>query len=217
MKITVNGIELNYVQSGSGPVVLLLHGNGEDHQVFEKLQAKLADTYTVYAIDSRNHGESTKTTDYSYETMAQDIVAFVAELKLHPIRIIGFSDGAIIGIKLALLGIPMERLALLGVNLSPAAFKKAEYMLLELEYQQTKSPLIKLMLDQPQIRLEEVTIINSPTLVIAGENDVFRPETFSELAKALPQAELLVFENETHDSYVINPNKLVDSLKLFLK
>lgn len=89
MKITVNGIELNYVQSGSGPVVLLLHGNGEDHQVFEKLQAKLADTYTVYAIDSRNHGESTQTTDYSYETMAQDIVAFVAELKLQPIRIIG--------------------------------------------------------------------------------------------------------------------------------
>lgn len=35
MKITVNGIELNYVQSGSGPVVLLLHGNGEDHQVLK--------------------------------------------------------------------------------------------------------------------------------------------------------------------------------------
>lgn len=70
MIIQTNGISLFYQVSGSGEPMLLLHGNGEDHQIFTELAVKLAEHYTVYAIDSRNP----KTDDYSYETMVNDKV-----------------------------------------------------------------------------------------------------------------------------------------------
>ena len=56
MKILVNGIELFYEISGQGRPLILVHGNGEDHHIFDALVAKLKNHYTCYCIDSRGHG-----------------------------------------------------------------------------------------------------------------------------------------------------------------
>lgn len=50
MKILVNGIELFYEISGQGRPLILVHGNGEDHHIFDALVAKLKITILVIVL-----------------------------------------------------------------------------------------------------------------------------------------------------------------------
>ncbi|MDU5333346.1 alpha/beta hydrolase [Enterococcus sp.] len=216
MNIHTNGISLFYQVSGSGEPMLLLHGNGEDHQIFTELGAKLADHYTVYAIDSRNHGQSQKTEDYSYETMVNDIFGFIEELDLGPVDLVGFSDGAIIGLMLAMKE-PMliKKMALLGVNLKPEDFTEESYQFVKETYEETKDPLFKLMLEQPNIELEEVRKVVTPTLLIRADGDIFKPETYINLLATLPNATLKIMNDHDHASYISNQDMLYPHLMDF--
>ena len=180
MNIKVNGITLEYSKEGTGEPLILLHGNGEDHHIFDKLAEKLKEKFTVYAIDSRNHGKSSMTDDFSYETMAEDIFSFINALEPGGVSLVGFSDGAVISLFLAL-KYPdiIKKMALLGVNLKPSDFKKNCYEYVKKEYEKTKNPLFKLMLEEPNIELDRLAGINIPSLIIAGEDDIFYRKTFS--------------------------------------
>jgi len=138
MIIRVNNIDLFYEKSGNGKPLILLHGNGEDHHIFDKISEKLRQDYTLYAIDSRNHGQSVKTNDYSYDTMAEDIYCFIRELDLEKVHIIGFSDGAIISLILAMKHSEiLDKMALLGVNLKPDDFTDESYQFIKETYEET--------------------------------------------------------------------------------
>jgi len=217
-KIQVNGIIVNYKETGKGKPVILLHGNGEDLHIFDKLSDKLKKHYTIYAIDSRNHGESSKTKDYSYETMSEDIFYFIKELDLKDVSVIGFSDGAIISLLLELRheGI-FGKMVLLGANLKPTDFKKKEYNFLINTYKKTEDPLIKLMLEQPNIQLKELEKINPPTLVIAGQDDIFYRKTFTDITSAIPSASLKIMKGHDHASYIVGTDILYPDLIKFLQ
>ncbi len=58
MYCNVNGLQLYYTPPGPRPPLLLLHGNGETHQLFDALIPPPAQHYTVYALDSRGHGQA---------------------------------------------------------------------------------------------------------------------------------------------------------------
>ena len=58
MKVNVNGINIHYEVYGEGQPIILLHGNSENLNIFDKLVEQLKNEYKVYAIDSRCHGES---------------------------------------------------------------------------------------------------------------------------------------------------------------
>lgn len=209
MNININDIDLFYKKSGNGAPLILLHGNGEDHHIFDSIAAKLEQEFTVYAIDSRNHGQSTKTEDYSYDTMSEDIYAFIRSLHLEKTNIIGFSDGAIISLLLAMKhGEVIKRMALLGVNLKPDDFTAESYQYVKETYEEIKDPLFGLMLEQPNIELDEVRAVNIPTLIIAAENDIYRPQLFEELTEALPNAELIIMEGHDHGSYIVDNDVL---------
>lgn len=214
----VNNIELAYEKLGKGDPLILLHGNGEDHHIFDEITKKLENNFTIYSIDSRNHGESTKTEDYSYETMAKDIYSFIKTLNLGKVNIVGFSDGAIISLILAMnQGECIDKMALLGVNLKPDDFKEESYQFVKETYEETKDPLFKLMLEQPNIELDDVKTVTIPTLVIAAEHDIFKPELFIDLTNALPNAELVIMKGHAHDSYIVNQDILYpDLVKFFI-
>ena len=217
MKITVNQIVLAYEKTGNGPPMILLHGNGENRHIFDELSGILRTSFTLYVIDSRNHGESEKTDVYDYGVMAEDVNAFIDALQLSDVRIVGFSDGAIIALLLALKGCPaLHSMALLGVNLTPEDFTEESYQFVKDTYAQTQDPLFKLMLMQPQISLESVKTVQIPTLVIAGENDLFTPLSFERLATVLPHGELLVMPGHEHDSYIVHRSLLAPDLLKFL-
>jgi pimeloyl-ACP methyl ester carboxylesterase len=216
MKIAVNNIELFYNKSGSGEPLILLHGNGEDHHIFDVLVKKFEHNFTVYSIDSRNHGESSSSDDFSYESMAQDIFCFISKLQLKNVRLAGFSDGAIIGLILAMKHPEcVGKIALLGVNLKPEDFTEESYAFVKETYEMTKDPLFKLMLEQPSIELDEVKAVFIPTLIIAGEQDIFKPETFVKLAQTMPDAKLIIMKDHEHDSYIVNSDILYPDLLEF--
>ena len=217
MKINVNNITLNYIQEGQGDPLILLHGNGEDLQIFDKLISKLKKQFTVYAIDSRNHGSSTRTEDFSYETMAEDIHQFIEKLELKHLSVIGFSDGAIISLLLTLkYPQTFKKMVLLGVNLKPSDFKLDIYNSIAEEYEKTQDFLFKMMLEQPNIELDDLKEINTPTLVIGAEDDLYNEDSFQNIADAMPDAELKIMKGHDHSSYVINSDILYPSLKEFL-
>ncbi len=216
MHIKVNGISLFYEILGSGSPLILLHGNGEDHHIFDKLASKLAEHFTVYSIDSRGHGQSQKNVEISYEAMAADVGCFNKALGLERANLLGFSDGAIISLILAMKQPALvNRMALLGVNLKPGDFTEESFRYIEDTYLETKDPLFKLMLEQPDIELDEVKAVHTPVLLVAGEHDVFRPETFLELEAALPNAQLKVMAGHDHDSYVVGQDLLYADLMEF--
>lgn len=217
MKINVNNITLNYIQEGQGEPLILLHGNGEDLQIFDKLISKLKKQFTVYAIDSRNHGSSTRTEDFSYETMAEDIHQFIEKLELKHVSVIGFSDGAIISLLLTLKYPQIfKKMVLLGVNLKPSDFKLDIYNSIVEEYEKTQDPLFKMMLEQPNIELDNLKEINTPTLVIGAEGDLYNEDSFQNIAYTMPDAELKIMKGHDHGSYVINSDILYPSLNEFL-
>ena len=76
MNVQVNGVILYYEKQGSGPPLVLLHGNGEDGRIFDRTAEVLAPHYTVYTIDSRCHGQSSRDVPLSYDLMAADVLAF---------------------------------------------------------------------------------------------------------------------------------------------
>lgn len=216
MEISVNGVSLFYQCSGQGTPLLLLHGNGEDHHIFDALALKLGAHFTVYAIDSRNHGQSQKTDDYAYETMAADVYAFIQALRLAPVDVVGFSDGAIISLILAMQhGDAVRKMSLLGVNLKPEDFTAESYEFVKGTYEQTGDPLFKLMLEQPQIELEAVRSVRVPTQLIAAEHDIYQPESFERLCRALPDATLKIMKGHEHDSYVVGQDLLYPDLMAF--
>jgi len=213
----VNGISLYFEKTGSGPSLLLLHGNGESHHIFDPLAGKLRAHFTVYAVDSRNHGQSDRTDDYSYETMAEDCYALIRALSLRRVHLAGFSDGAVIALLLALRHPEViERLVLMGVNLSPKDFTREEYRKIKREYRETGDPLLRLMLTEPNIKPKQLHHITAPCLVTAAEHDVFRPEAFRTVLQNLPDAEMLTFFGHTHDSYITGKDLLYLHLLNFL-
>lgn len=82
MNVQVNGVILYYEKQGSGPPLVLLHGNGEDGRIFDRTAEVLAPHYTVYTIDSRCHGKSSRDVPLSYDLMAADVLAFSKAFKL---------------------------------------------------------------------------------------------------------------------------------------
>lgn len=218
MKIEVNNITLYYKKEGEGSCLILLHGNGESHQIFDELVYKLKQDFTVYAIDSRNHGENSVTNDYSYDTMAEDIYQLIQKLNLTDVSIIGFSDGAIIALLLSLKYETLfQKMVLMGVNLKPSDFKKEIYDSLLQEYEKSSDPLLKLMLEEPNIELDELKKIKSPTLIVAAEDDIFNEKIYNDIADVIPNSLLKIMIGHDHGSYIINNDLLYNDLKEFLK
>lgn len=218
MTLKANGIDLFYKKSGNGAPLLLLHGNGEDHTIFDALSEKMQKHFTIYAIDSRNHGQSSKTTDFSYQTMAEDISQFITTLDLKDVSIVGFSDGAIIATMLELEHPnTFKQMVLLGINLKPSDFKEENLAYLSAEYEKTKDPLLKLMLEEPNIELSSLKAINTHTLVVRAEDELFDDALYTEIVNTMPNAQLLIMENHSHDSYVVNSDTLFNHLIVFLR
>ena len=218
MKITVNCVELNYQIIGKGYPLICLHGNGEDLSIYLELSETLKDHFMLYLIDSRNHGESSKHDEISYDHMAEDIKEFIIKNNLMKPYLFGFSDGGILGLILAmkypdLLG----RLMVAGVNMSPKGFKKKVFNALFKHYQKTKDPLYSLMLQEPNIPFYRLKQVKISTCILVGEKDMIRLKHTKAIAKHIKHAKLIIFEGKNHDNYVVHQTFLTPYILDFFK
>ena len=126
MEISVNNTTLYYEKAGGGAPLILLHGNGESHEIFREAIPLLAEHFTVYTPDTRGHGNSAPAAQLHYTDMADDLAAFIDALGLGQPAVYGFSDGGIAAILLAL-RYPerVSRIAASGANLRPQGLTRS--------------------------------------------------------------------------------------------
>ena len=217
--IAVNGVTLHYAVVGDGRPVILIHGNGESHQMFATEIRQLTEAgYRVYAPDSRGHGANERLQEYHYADMAEDMYCFIKQLGLDRPALYGHSDGGIIGLMLAIshpgtLGL----LAVSGANLTPAGLDPAFIEKFTAINEEKPNPLITLMLTEPQIDPDSLKNISIPVLVTAGEKDIILRTETETIARSIPQAKLVILEGEDHGSYIEDSEIMGQLLIEFLK
>lgn len=204
-----------YEVSGSGRPLILVHGNGEDHKIFDKTVKVLKENFTCYAVDSRGHGRTSPVKEYHYADMADDMCAFMEELDLTDVTFVGFSDGGIVGLLCAMDSDRISTLVVCGANMNPEGVKSLTGMLFRVENAVKKDPLITLMLSEPDITREMLGKIRASTLVLAGSKDLIREEQTACIADSIPNAKLLILDGETHGSYVVHSEKLGQIVRSF--
>ena len=209
MKINVNGINLNYETSGTGTPLILLHGNGETHKIFDKAIPQLCERFTVYAIDSRGHGESDKVETYHYDDMKEDVHGFIEELHLDKPVLYGFSDGGIIGLLLA-----SEYPALLsglivsGANTEPNGIRDGWLRFFTFLSGKVQDPKMDMMLREPNITADMLQRIDVPTLVLAGGHDMVKRSDTEFIAKNIKNSHMRILPLQGHGSYIVHKKKI---------
>lgn len=217
MEVKVNNINLYYEEYGSGQPIILLHGNQETHEIFDKLINKLKDNYKVYAIDSRCHGKSENPKEISYNLMCDDVIQIIKALNIEKPILYGFSDGGIIGILVAIKEPNLlSKLIVSGANITPDVFTTFDFIITKLFYFFTRSKYIKMMLDEPNIPLEDLHKIIIPVYVLAGEKDVIKLEHTKLIADNIKNSTMEIIPKEKHGSYIIHSEKLYEIIKKYI-
>lgn len=101
--IKLNGVELFYKESGSGPEsIVFSHGLLMDHTMFEAQRAAFEGRYRVIAYDHRAQGQSADPgCGYDMDTVAADAAAVIKALNAAPCHFAGLSMGGFVGMRLA--------------------------------------------------------------------------------------------------------------------
>lgn len=217
MYIDVNGVTLYYEVSGSGPAIVLVHGNAQDHRIFLETAQKLNHDYTVYLLDSRCHGKSSRVKKLGYEEMAKDVAEFTKKLDLKDPYFCGYSDGGIVGL---LLGIRypglFKKLILCGANSHPQGMKGLWLKLFALTEKFTFDHRRSMIQTEPKITAKELGQISAPTMILAGQWDMVKEAHTRYLASNIRHSILRILPREGHGSYIVHSEKLYYIIKKFL-
>lgn len=216
MKAEVNGISLYYEKSGSGSPILLLHGNTQNRGIFSVVTKELEKNYTVYAVDSRDHGRSTRVKQLNYIDMERDIAEFIEKVICEKVIIYGLSDGGILALMLAV-DRPelLSRIIVSGASTCPEDSKP--YVIKLFRFAKLFYPVkMKMLLTQPAISSRQLSTISVPTAVLAGSKDMIRDEATRAIADAIPGSTLEILQGESHTSYAVRSKKLYPILKKYL-
>lgn len=209
MIFKASGADIYYEKRGAGKPLILLHGNGEDHTIFDKALPLLEKHFTVYAVDTRGHGASSPADELHYDEMAQDIYEFLCKMSLEGCVLYGFSDGGIIGLILAIKypGL-LSRVIASGPNVTPKGLKLIWRLQFKIIYFLTRSRNYKLMIHEPNITDDELRGISIPVHITGGEKDMISLSHMKHIAECIKCSELTILPGETHDSYVTGSTKI---------
>lgn len=211
---THDGVRLYYETYGAGEPVLIVHGNGGCIADVKAQIHHFRQRYKVIAMDSRDHGKSADSPGpITYEKMTSDLAALLDHLKTGPAYILGWSDG---GIEALLLAIhhpaKVRKIAAMAANLNPSdkalhpeavAFIKSAVSSMTAESKSTaqgrrQSKVTQMMLDHPNIDPASLESIAAPALILAGDHDVIADEHTLEIFHRIPNSQLCIFPNATH-------------------
>ena len=211
----VNNVELYYEKAGRGRPLLMVHGNGEDHSIFNEAVAVLKKDFCCYTVDSRGHGRSRRVRTLHYEDMASDMIALIEALDLRDVVFYGFSDGGIVGLLAASRCERITTLITCGANLSPKGVSLKLRLMLRVMNWLRPDDKLALMLREPSISDETLRAIRARTLVLAGSGDLILPEETRHIAAAIPGAQLRILEGEDHGSYIVHSTKIAGLIRDF--
>lgn len=207
--------EIYYKKTGNGKPLILLHGNKEDHHIFDELVEALKNDFTIYAVDSRGHGKSGKADEYHYSDMADDILDLIEKEQLDKPYFYGFSDGAIIGLLCAIKQDCFSKLMLSGANTKPSGLKPLCLLGMVFSYVFSRDKRTKMMLREPNITALELSKISCPTLVLAGEFDIIKLSDTHFIYNNIKNASLEIIKGKNHGNYIVHKTYLKEKMKSF--
>ena len=212
MIVHCNGIDIFYEVRGSGAPLLMLHGNGETHAIFDEAADLLAQQFTIYTPDTRGHGASSAVSEYHYQDMASDVICFIQALGLARPMLYGFSDGGITALLIAQQRPDLvSRVIASGANACPEGLTEDFLSEIRAAEERQHDPLLSLMLTEPHMDERALAAISVPVFLLAGEHDVVRKEHSKWLAKVI-NCPLKVLKGHNHDSYVTHNTMLADEI-----
>lgn len=235
----VNGIKIYYATWGDGSPLILLHGGLGNTEYFGGQVPEFAKQYRVIAMDSRGHGRSSRDAEpYSYALMAKDVIALMDYLKIDKASIIGWSDGGIIGLDIAM-NYPnrLDRLFAFGANTNVPGLKPnidkdptfskyienagKDYERLSKtpkEYNDFVTQISQMWATQPDYKPEQLAKITAPVAIADGEHDeAIRQEHNVEMSKAIPGAKLVILPGVSHFAMLQDPKLFNQAVLEFLK
>src|SRR5215210_2418308 len=101
--VDAGGLHTYYEVSGEGEPLLLLHGGFCPVAGFDGLTTRLAEAYRVYLPERRGHGRTPDAEGpITFVNMAEDTIAFMDAVDLSSADLVGWSDGAVVAVHVAL-------------------------------------------------------------------------------------------------------------------
>lgn len=216
--IKTRGFNMYYETYGKGEPLVIMHGNGGSIGNFQYQIPYFSKSYKVILADSRSQGKSVDDGDsLSYEMMADDINALLDTLHLDSCYVIGWSDGGINGLLLAMRHPEkVKKLAITGANLWPDTTAVDPFIANwainydnSLKNMQSTSTikhtqkLVHLLNYEPNITTGQLHKLQCPTLVIGGDHDVIRPEHTLLIAASIPKSYLWILPRSGHSTAIV--------------
>jgi len=226
----VNGIRLYHAEWGTGDPVILLHGGLGSIEAFANQIPAIAEGHKVIAIDSRGHGRSTRDdTPYSYELMASDVLALMDLMGIESAPFIGWSDGGIISLDLAI-NHPerIEKALVIGTNydlsgldpeletdanfaryIDKAAGLYAQVSATPDEFEAFVGDIAGMWGSQPNYTEAQLATITTPILVVqALEDEAIVDEHAEKMAELMPGGVYLPLEGVSHFALWQDPERM---------
>ena len=187
--------------------ILFLHGNGEDSHTYDSIINELSD-YHLILMDSRGHGESDKG-KLSYKLMAEDTYLLLNELNIDEVNVVGYSDGGIIALYLSLIDETLvKKMFLLGVNYDTDGLKDKTVEEIKREFKETKSEYLKLMLNEPHLKINDLKAIDSRTIIITSDSDCIKMDHSISLKENIKNTSFYNLKDVRHEELVDNPRTI---------
>lgn len=226
------GFKMYYETYGAGKPLLLIHGNGGSIASMANQIPFFSKKYKVIIADSRAQGKSIDNGDsLSYEMMADDLNNLLDHLHLDSCYVIGWSDGGINGLLLAIRHPDkVKKLAVTGANLQPDTSAVDPWIrdwskllcdsvdkLPITPEVNTQRKLLHLLAYAPHIGTEQLETIQCPTLVIGGDHDVIRTKHTMLISELIPRSYLWILPNSGHSTPVVYKDLFNTTVNDFFK
>jgi pimeloyl-ACP methyl ester carboxylesterase len=206
---------------GEGEPLLLLHGGYATLENLRHLGDALATSYAVHAPERVGHGRTAdREGPFSYAAYVDETIAYLDTVGLDSVHVVGFSDGAILALMMALDHPTRVRSVVsISANLDPTGFvsdEEAEHTMtaeqaaqLDREYADLSphgaehgeaivEKLMTMWRSEPQIDPTSLATITVPTLVIAGDHDMVREDHTLLIARSIPGARVEIVPEAGH-------------------
>jgi pimeloyl-ACP methyl ester carboxylesterase len=224
----LDGVRTWYEERGEGDPLVLLHpgGAGVDARAFGPNLDAIASRFKVYTPERRAHGHTPDVDGpITFDAMAQDTIAFIERVAGRPVRLLGVSDGATVGL-LVTLHRPdlVNRLVFVtGVfhyegwlpqvidpDNEPPEFLSGLYAEVSPDgpdhYQVVVEKLAQMHLHEPSLTCDDLAAIKCRTFVMVGDDDEVTLEHAIAMYRALADAELMVVPGTSHGLLVEKPD-----------
>lgn len=227
----IGGVDTWYDEAGQGDPLVLLHGGMCTNETWGGQTPAFSARFRVLAPERRGHGHTADMEGpLTYGVMAADTIGFLGQVVGGPAHLVGWSDGGIIGLLVAIERPDLVRkLVVIGTNYdTTGVVPEAEAMFAQMTSDgpgmarlrglyEMHSPdgaehwpvvfgkFIEMATREPHIAETDLARISAPTLVLIGDDDMVSLEHTASLYRAIPNGELAVVPGTSHTVLMEKP------------